>query len=222
MEELNVNYLTHCLDVILLLLIACFPAGFNMIIPTKNKYPIQTHCIINVFLAVFLSMCLEGHNLKIGFNLKQQYIICSIALMIFVGIMCIIVEYAIAQMFYYIKHKSLAKSIRIPTYQNCKWHILLLVVIQSVSEEIVLRCTVFYIMHHVLGINNIAILITVLTMIFAFNHIFAGREQILQKLFIGAIISILFVVNDGIIWYAVVPHIVLNTSYFILAKRRWL
>lgn len=214
------NYPIPYLDTFLLILLACFPSGFDMVIPSRVKYPVQTHCMINVVLALVLSFCLKRENLKAG-DLRDAGTVLSMAvLVILTGVLCILAEYAMAQFFYYRTHKSLAKGIRIPAYEKCRWYVIFFVLAQSASEEIVLKCSMYYILTALCGLQNELLLIVILAVVFAFNHIFSSKEQILEKLVVGLIIAALFVTHDGIIWYAIVPHMILNASYFVMAERR--
>lgn len=214
------NYLIHYLDAGLLFLIACFPSGFNMIVPTRAKYPIQTHCIINTALAIVLTICLNGKNVVLSSYKDNPPIIHIVGAIIVVGILCVLVEFFISQMLFYKKMRVFAKGIKIPAYADTKWYDVFWVILQSVSEEIVLKCSVYYILAELFGISNPIILCAILTFIFAINHVFWGWEQVVQKMAVGALISILFVMNESLVWCAIVPHIILNVTYFVLAKRR--
>ena len=208
------NYLTHYLEAVIYLLIASFPAGFHILIGFRYSKSIAIHGIINVLLALLLTICFKLKNINIFIVSKWYFLIAILC-----AVVGILGEYGIAQAFYYFKNKKFTHKIKIPAYENAEYYQVIWVIIQSAFEEIVLRSCLYYILIQYFGITNPIICIIILTLIFALNHCYSGKEAVIEKTFSGGLIATLFVITNGNIVFAILPHVLINVTYFLLAKK---
>jgi uncharacterized protein len=203
---------------IILLCALTFPGGLSVIIPRAKKntyfYTILGNVVINVLLiALVLPIAREQY---FYLNVPPAYMY-PIALL--VGLLCIILEYAVGAIQFVIKNKKLP-DYRVHAFYDIKVApaLIALIIVLVVCEELILRQFMFTIFYNTIGLG---LLLTVLVcaFIYSLNHLYFGVNTLVQKFVSGLVYTLLFYFSGSSVVVPIIAHSVQNLTLLFLSSR---
>ncbi|WP_157151303.1 CPBP family intramembrane glutamic endopeptidase [Brachyspira sp. SAP_772] len=212
------NFHTHYLSAILVLIAVSFPTSLIGIFFKLNLYKISS--ILPNALSYFLFVVMAfftGYIGSINYNVNIYFIVLAFIM----SFVCIAIEIIEVAAVHFIKYKFWIKKISVHEIinKNNIFFDIIIIFIGAICEEIIFRQVFFNILYNILEVN-IFIVIIISAFTYSINHIYFGANAVFQKFIVGIIYSLLFVYSSFSIIIPAITHFLQNLILYILSFKR--
>lgn len=214
------------LNNVLILCAVLFPTalGANIgILFQRYKYKSLFHSLLGMLTAYILLLTLlfvdRRELLKTNYNFSIWYLLIAV----FGAVLCYGLELLVGLLLFYLRNRRLPKKIvahkSYAVYRKVNALDYVAVALFVIFEEFILRVVLYNVLQE-LYILPTVLMIFILSLVYALNHLTFGVDSVIQKLFSGIALICLFIYTGFNISYPIVAHAIYNISLLILSRRR--
>lgn|GEM_PF-1357373 len=231
MEGFGIHYLIPPLDTVLLVIASLYPVGFCANVTAVIKGPRgfgQSQSLsgdlvgfVMGYAVILVVVALVRPQQILAFNLPTFLPLFLLAP--FVGIACILLEYLVGILLFFLRTKQLVTRVAVHNSYSAVSRIdikdILSILVLVIGEELILRQLLYNLLATDFAMA-LWIVIFLCTVAYAMNHLTFGTASVISKLPSGLLYVLLFYVSGLSIGVVIVAHATQNLTLLALSRTK--